>query len=115
MFTPDEERYLSGLDGQEREQAEAAINELRNHFTNVLQSDSGRAVLWWLLSQCKVFSGTMTGNAWSNYNEGQRSIGLMLINEVVAADPKQWIELQRENMLSMLNELESNPKEKKRG
>lgn len=39
----------------------------------------GRRVLWDILSMCRVFHLSMTGNSWTYFNEGGRQIGLYLM------------------------------------
>lgn len=64
----------------QREQAvEDENRQLRDDLTDVFGTPAGRRVYAWLLQECMVFERTMTGNAWTNYNEGKRAIGLKIM------------------------------------
>lgn len=109
-FTPEEEAYLATLDSAIADKQKLVIIELRQAFNECLESKAGKKVLWWLLSECKVFQQTMTGNAWTNFNDGKRSVGLTLMREIIAADPVKWIEMQHDNLDNIERALSSKEK-----
>jgi len=41
--------------------------------------EEGKEVLQDLFSRCHVFNSTMTGNSWTYFREGERNIGLQLL------------------------------------
>lgn len=76
---------------------------------NVLASESGRSVIWGIMSSCDIFGTSMTGNSQTYFKEGKRALGLELLNEIIATDPSAWIDLQKENLSDIqkaLNESE---------
>lgn len=57
--------------------------EMANAWAKFLDSEEGRMIAWSILDKCHVFSSTYTGNAGSNFLEGERSVGLKLLKEHV--------------------------------
>jgi len=53
--------------------------EIQNAWASLLSTESGRMVAWTILDHCHVFSTTYTGNAASNFLEGERSVGLKIL------------------------------------
>ena len=51
---------------------------------NILKTKDGRWFLMRLLDKTKVNSETFTGNSQTFYNEGKRSIGISLVQEITA-------------------------------
>ena len=64
----------------------------------VMESKSGRAFLWELLSSCNMFNTSMTGDNYTFFLEGQRTVGLQLIPRMVAVSPKLYMLMQTENI-----------------
>ena len=50
-------------------------------WQGLLKTEGGRAVVYSILEECKVFQSTYTGNADTNFNEGKRAIGLHILQE----------------------------------
>ena len=68
--------------------------ELEKSFREVLFSPSGKRVLFWMLAQCNVYNDAYAGiDAATNYELGRRSIGLMLIKQIEAIDPRLYPQL----------------------
>ena len=57
----------------------------------VMGTKEGRRYVWWLLDQCGVFRTSFTGNSTTFFNEGQRNVGLILMGDVNAACPEQYL------------------------
>lgn len=53
--------------------------EVQNAWAGLLSSEAGRLIAWTILDHCHVFSTTYTGNAASNFLEGERSVGLKIL------------------------------------
>lgn len=51
---------------------------------NILKTKDGRWFLMRLLDKCKVNCETFTGNSQTFYNEGRRSIGITVMQEIAA-------------------------------
>lgn len=56
--------------------------QLTTAYQVVLNSPEGRIVLKDLLQLCMTFETTMTGNSYTYFNEGKRSIGLHILNKI---------------------------------
>lgn len=70
--------------GRERE-----LEDLRS----ILSTEYGRRFIWKTLSRCGVFKISFTGSSQTFFNEGERSIGLYLLNEVMDADPESYVKM----------------------
>lgn len=61
--------------------------ELRNDISNIVQTESGRRLLWWLLSLTGVYLPSYTGNSDTYFNEGRRAVGLEIMHRLVSVAP----------------------------
>lgn len=69
---------------------EAEIEALLNKdWANLLASREGRRIVWDILSRCGVFRSSYRGNADTNFLEGERNIGLSIINERIIPNGAQ--------------------------
>ena len=80
------------------------VEELRATFRQeelddikeIASSRGGRRFLWRLFSQCNVFSTTFSSDPYSTaFNEGQRNIGLIVLNDMMQAAPEKFVTAQR--------------------
>ena len=71
----------------------------REAFVRTMMSTiEGRSWFWYHLSSCHVFATSFTSSPLATaFNEGQRSIGLALLAEVMSVCPDQYIQAQRES------------------
>jgi hypothetical protein len=51
-----------------------------------LPNTQGRRFLWWILQQCGIYRITATGNSLTYLYEGERNVGLKIINQINAVD-----------------------------
>lgn len=65
----------------------------------VLQSREGRRFIWRLLESAGVFKTTMTGNSWTYFNEGLRSLGLKIYSNVMDSCPDRLKEMWAEGKI----------------
>lgn len=78
---------------------EAALREQERieGLAYLTSTRSGRAWLWALLAKCGVFSQTFNGEALTSaFNEGRRTVGLDLLNELLGALPETFLQMTRE-------------------
>jgi hypothetical protein len=61
--------------------AERRALEVRQAWGTVLGTREGRLVMWSILERCHVFARTYYGNDLDGFREGQREVGLMILNE----------------------------------
>jgi hypothetical protein len=68
----------------------------QSDMRKVLGLPEGRRVIWRLLSEAGVFRSSFTGDSQTFFNEGKRSLGLLIVSEVLAAHPDSYSVMQRE-------------------
>jgi hypothetical protein len=65
----------------------------------MLEIPQGRRILWKVISMCGVYKRTADNSgSWTYFNEGQRSIGLNLITDIIEADPEGYMKLQADRL-----------------
>ena len=70
----------------------------REDIKFLLADGRGRRFLWKYLSKCGIYKTSFgEGNDRTNYYEGQRSVGLMLLSEILDVDPEGYTKLIEEN------------------
>ena len=82
LFGEEMERQDKSRKMSERERLEfmAAMRDL-------LDSETGRRFVWWLLEQAHVFQNSFTGNSNTFFLEGERNVGLKVFALCMEADP----------------------------
>ena len=78
---------------ERKKQSERERHALDIQF--LLKTDEGQRVFWKYLSHCKVFEECFTGNSHTFYNEGRRSVGLMILADITKNCPEVWIEMMQ--------------------
>jgi hypothetical protein len=68
---------------------ESEINDLKF----LLSTDQGRRFIWKLISKCGVFRQSFTGNSQTFFMEGERNIGLFVLDSVMEADPEAYVKM----------------------
>ena len=68
----------------------------REELRQILSTVGGRAFVWRTLEKCGVYRTSFTGNSTTFFNEGKRSIGLELIEDVFAADIHAYTRMRQE-------------------
>ena len=63
----------------------------------VLETPSGRRVMWRVLEKCKVFETIWEASAKIHYNSGQQDVGHFIMAEIVDADERYLLEMMKEN------------------
>jgi hypothetical protein len=66
---------------------------LLHSVRETLQTVQGRRFTWWVLSQCGIYSQNVSANSTMYILEGQRSIGLKVIELMGEVDPKLYPEM----------------------
>lgn len=62
----------------------------------VLSQYAGRAFVWQILEECGVYKSSMTNDSWTFYKEGQRSVGLWLLQRLFEADSQVYTVMRNE-------------------
>ena len=79
-------------------------NREKEDVVHVLSSRHGRRFVWKYLSICGVFKlSADNSGSWTYFNEGQRNIGLKLLNDINETDPANYILMMKEHNEDLLN------------
>ncbi|MBS6032230.1 MAG: hypothetical protein KIB40_03595 [Pantoea sp.] len=101
----DDEQRLKDAEQKQK----LASERQRDDLIHVMSSVQGRRLIWLLLSKAGVFSLSFTGdNASTNFNEGRRSEGLRLFNEVMTHCPDLYLTMANEASEDQDNQLPHN-------
>lgn len=65
-------------------------------LNSLLKSSGGRKWVWDMLVKCHVFRSSFTGNSQTFFNEGERNVGLSILNDVMEASPDVFAQMQKE-------------------
>lgn len=66
-------------------------------ISHVMETIPGRQWTYDILTTCHVFASSHTGNALNTaFAEGERNIGLRLLNDIMRACPDQYVQMVRE-------------------
>lgn len=63
----------------------------------VLNHDQGLRVIWKLLETCGVFKSSFTGSSETYFLEGQRNVGLKLLNDIMRVNPDSYLKMHKLN------------------
>lgn len=81
---------------REIKQRDIAARE-RDDIQHLMNSKQGRRVIWWMLSQGKVFSSTFAVDPHvTAFNEGQRNLALALLTRVMQHCTEQYLTMAAE-------------------
>lgn len=64
------------------------LGDLLNDVERVASTPHGARVFRHLLERCHIFQSSMTGNAYTNFLEGERQVGLHIQSLLVMASPQ---------------------------
>lgn len=66
----------------------------------LIDNPHGRRILWKVISMCGVYSRSADNSgSWTYFKEGQRSVGLNLIADIIESDAEGYIKLQKANLI----------------
>lgn len=84
---------------EQKRERQKEIDDVRK----ILKTPEGRRLFWRLLSKCGIFRNSFNPNSnLTAFNEGQRNVGLNLLNDVNEADITAFAKMQNE-YLSVLS------------
>jgi hypothetical protein len=86
---------LVEYDKEAQEKRKDLERELGNDISNIVQTESGKRFIWWLLSMSGVHLPSYTGNSDTYFNEGRRAIGLEILHRLVAYSPGTFEQMIR--------------------
>lgn len=80
-----------------REEERIRRQKLSNSLKAVLSTRDGRVILWQLLSDTGIYRSSFDRDlAVMAFNEGQRNVGLKLLNRIMAVDAEAYRLMQDE-------------------
>ena len=85
--------------------AERYAEEVSGAWKTLLETRPGRLVIWSILEPCHIFHTTYTGNADTNFREGERSIGLKLLERHIFPHGFHYLADMMSDHAAFLNEL----------
>jgi hypothetical protein len=74
-----------------------------NDLVTVLNTASGRNVIWRFMQKCRTFGSVWEASAKIHYNSGQQDIGRYMMAEISEADPKLLFTMMQENNKEIFN------------
>lgn len=86
---------MDHLDPDEQRKAKAAdairVRREEDDFRWLMNDKRGRRIVWRLLEKTGVYRSSFTGNSETFFREGQRNVGLMLIEQIHALAPEAYV------------------------
>lgn len=80
---------------ESEKKAEQFYNRVLADLSSSLKTETGRNVIWWVLSLCRVYADEFSESEKQMYTAlGARSIGIQIIEMLNHVDPAAYAELQ---------------------
>ena len=96
---------------EQKKDYDRQINDIRR----IIKSPDGRRFIWWILSQCHIFKISFNLNTkLEDFQEGERNIGLEVLNRLNEADIGAFAQLQNEYLSEKLSKEALKKAEKKK-
>jgi len=92
MAKANDEKQLQQLADNERLQEEQQLADL----AWLMEQAQFRRFMHDFLERARVFSLSMTGNSWTFFNEGRRSLGNMYFSEITEHTPELYLKMMNE-------------------
>lgn len=92
-FDASSEQEVKRATQKDKNTRETEQNDLRQ----LLSTKWGRRLVWRILERTGQHRTSFTGNSTTFFNEGQRNIGLWLVDEVLSVDTKKYLLMIEEN------------------
>jgi hypothetical protein len=84
-------------EAKERDEREQLLSRREADDFKFLMSDKrGRRFVWNLLEKTGVFRSSFTGNSETFFREGQRNVGLMIVDMIHTHSPEQYNRMMME-------------------
>ena len=92
-FNASDEKSVKSAKQKDKNIRDTELEDIRL----LLSKQWGRRLVWRLLEQTGMYRTSFTGNSTTFFNEGQRNIGLWLVDEVWLADAEMYLLMIKEN------------------
>lgn len=91
------EIFNTVLADKRRERDERKRDREKSDIRFILKSPEGRRIYWNIMSETGVFRLSYNGDTNNTlYNEGRRSVGLNMLNNLLDAKPEAFSQMQQE-------------------
>jgi hypothetical protein len=92
-FNASDEQEVKRAKANDKNKRGTELDDLRQ----LLSTKWGRRLIWRILEKTGQHRTSFTGNSTTFFNEGQRNIGLWLVDEVLLADTEKYLLMIKEN------------------
>ena len=92
-FNASDEKIVKSAKQKDKNIRDTELEDLRL----LISKQWGRRLVWRILEQTGMYRTSFTGNSTTFFNEGQRNIGLWLVDEVLSADADMYLSMIKEN------------------
>ncbi|MCY1396710.1 hypothetical protein D9M71_116920 [compost metagenome] len=83
---------------QARKQEKLARQQEINDFRWLMSDPRGRRLMWRVMGKCRLFQPSFDPHGGiTNFNEGQRNVGLFLLSEINDVCPQRYAEMAAEH------------------
>ncbi len=89
IYDASDEKHVKTKKTRAKIERENQLSAMRD----IVESKGGAEFLWRLLSRCKLYETSFTGNSTTFFNEGKREVGLWVLSEIMAADPTAYTKM----------------------
>ncbi len=97
---------INKAEDNEQAKAERLLDDgVLKNLSELMAIPGGRRFLWALLERTHLYSATVTADrtgrvdlAGMAINEGERQLGLWLVDQLTEASPRLWLQMQREQI-----------------
>lgn len=80
-----------------KKEAERAEEQRLEDLHWLMDQPQGRRFVWWLLSTARVHQSSFNPEAlWMAHNEGRRSVGTQVMQEITQHEPAQYLRMIQE-------------------
>lgn len=81
-----------------KEKSKSAAETFKEDIEWLMSNPRGRRIVWKYLERCHVFETSFTTNlSQTNFNEGERNIGLQILNDIMSHAEDKYIKMMNEN------------------
>lgn len=99
-FTKEELTYLASIEHNKAryDTERQRLVDIRDAFKSILANEHGKLVISWIMREARLFALSTDDKNSVEFNEGKRSVGLAILEQIVLADQEGWIKLQQEQL-----------------
>lgn len=96
------------IEDRDKRRKDQELSDLKK----VLSIVEGRRLMWRILSEAGVFRSSFNSNALNMaFSEGNRNIGLLMLNEMLKVSPNSFTQMQREYISDQKSEINGDKKQ----